>query len=125
VDELGATHLRWSVVWIYLPTTAGTISTALLVAIAFDLAVGRGREEPGALGRGVIAVVSVVGVVVAAIALLGVQQVVSRSPQPGLSSCIFGRADCRPAGSTGLTYVAAMSAFLPAAALAFGSAFMA
>lgn len=117
-DAGAGTTVHWNVFLYQWTAVGGGVVPALLVAVALALALGRSCEEPGRLGRSVVAAVSVVGVVVAALSLVGIQQMISQH------AGVIG-ADQDVSGTTPLRYGTAMASFLPAGALAFGSAYLA
>jgi len=117
-DEGAGTTVHWNVFLYQWTAVGGGVVPALLVAVALALALGRSSEEPGRLARDIVAAVSVVGVVVAALSVVGIQQMISQH------AGVIG-ADQEVSGITPLRYGTAVATFLPAGALAFGSAYLA
>lgn len=111
--------IAWGV---FLPALGGggSLTTAVVVAAALLVAVGSGRREPGRLGWLTIQVVSVLGVVVASLALLLIEEY-NRSRMGATP-------DASPFSSEvafGWMQAALMAQLLPAAALAGGAAYFA
>jgi hypothetical protein len=111
--------IQWGV---FLPAlgSGGSLTTAVLVAVALLVAVGSGRREPGRLGWITIQIVSVLGVVVASLALLLIEEY-NRSRMgatPG-NNPFTGEV------AFGWMQAALMAQMLPAAGLAGGAAYLA
>lgn len=121
LDEYG-THLNWTAVAIVTIATGGNIITATLVSVALALAVGFGTETSRPLGRWVISAVSVIGVVVSGLALWGLQKSLAQGADRANA---FGGPSKAMAADVPLQFATAAAAYLPAAALALGSAYLA
>ncbi len=106
--------------WLGIAALGGSVGNGLLVATALALVALAPGARAGRLGVVVVNAVSVVGVAVAALALLGVEESLRRS-----SSTLLPGGQGGDATATWLARLGVVAEGLPAAALAGGAAYLA